>query len=83
MGLQDRDYWKERYDEIQGIRKQPTPYKHYPELRKMKFFKETENGASESQQQRDGRSNEFSFIGKLLITFLVLLGAALAYRYLR
>lgn len=38
MGLQDRDYWKERYDENMGIRSQPKYRKDTSNLEKLKFF---------------------------------------------
>lgn len=38
MGLQDRDYWKERYDENMGIRSQPKYKKDVSQLQKLKFF---------------------------------------------
>lgn len=38
MGLQDRDYWKERYDENMGIRSQPKYQKDVSRLENLKFF---------------------------------------------
>lgn len=38
MGLQDRDYWKERYDENMGIRSQPKYQKDTSNLEKLRFF---------------------------------------------
>lgn len=38
MGLQDRDYWKERYDENMGIRSQPKYHKDISNLEKLRFF---------------------------------------------
>lgn len=38
MGLQDRDYWKERYDENMGIRSQKNHREDTSSLEKMRFF---------------------------------------------
>lgn len=57
MGLQDRDYWRERYDDSLNARR---------DLRDNPF--------------RSGR-NEMSFLGKFILTILLLLVGALAYRY--
>ena len=40
MGLQDRDYWKERYDENMGIRSKPKYRKDTSNLEKLRFFSE-------------------------------------------
>lgn len=69
MGLQDRDYWKERYDENLGVKKE----KHFKSLKRLKFF----------QVRSMGPAHEFSFIGKLAITFAVLFGSAIIYRLFR
>ena len=70
MGLQDRDYWKERYDENLGAKKE----KRLKGLSRLKFFKASSNR---------GTAYEFSFVGKLAITIFVLLGSAIVYRYFR
>ncbi len=46
MGLQDRDYWKERYDQNMGIRSQPQHKKDSSQLRKMRFFSTGEKRSS-------------------------------------
>ena len=46
MGLQDRDYWKERYDENMGIRSQPKYRKNTHQLEKLKFFSASEKPVS-------------------------------------
>jgi len=38
MGQQDRDYWKERYDENMGIRSQPKSRRNQSDLGKLRFF---------------------------------------------
>lgn len=38
MGQQDRDYWKERYDENMGIRSHKKYRKDSNNLEKMRFF---------------------------------------------
>ena len=69
MGLQDRDYWKERYDDNLGVKKE----KRLKSLRRLKFFHATPKGPA----------HEFSFIGKLAISLGVALGCAIIYRLLR
>ena len=69
MGLQDRDYWKERYDENLGVKKG----KRFAKLKGLKFF--------QTAPSRPG--HEFSFIGKLAISLGVALGCAIIYRLLR
>lgn len=69
MGLQDRDYWKERYDENLGVKKE----KRFAKLKRLKFF--------HAAPKRP--AHEFSFIAKLAISFCVALGCAIIYRLLR
>lgn len=69
MGLHDRDYWKERYDESLGVKKE----KRFAKLRRLKFF--------QAAPKRPG--HEFSFISKLAISFGVALGCAIVYRLFR
>ena len=69
MGLQDRDYWRERYDENLGVKKE----KRFASLKRLKFF----------QVRPKGPAHEFSFIGKLAISFGVALGCAIIYRLFR
>lgn len=69
MGQQDRDYWRNRYNKLTGHKPKDS---HGPE-----FYLPYEG------DERLKKTNEFSFIGKLVITIFVFLGAALAYRYLR
>lgn len=57
MGIQDRDYWRERYDENLNARRDPR-----------------DNPFTSGQ-------SEMSFLGKLILTIVVLLVAALVYRY--
>jgi len=38
MGQQDRDYWKERYDENMGIRSQSKSRKSQVDLENLRFF---------------------------------------------
>lgn len=38
MGLQDRDYWKQRYDENMGIRSQPKHRNDTSKLENLSFF---------------------------------------------
>ncbi len=45
MGLQDRDYWKERYDENMGIRSQPKYRKDTSNLEKLRFFSTVKNSS--------------------------------------
>lgn len=46
MGLQDRDYWKDRYDENLGIRSRPNYKKDTAKLEKMRFFSPQKKGGS-------------------------------------
>lgn len=71
MGLQDRDYWKERYDENLGVKKE----KRLKSLKRLKFFR--------SGPRLSRPAHEFSFIGKLAISLGVALGCAIIYRLLR
>lgn len=71
MGLHDRDYWKERYDENLGVKKE----KRLNSLKRLRFFR---SGPRVSMP-----AHEFSFIGKLAITIGVLLSCAIVYRLLR
>lgn len=86
MGLQDRDYWKERYDERMGVRK-PGQGQDPEKLRKMKFFNDPDNSGSENYLPHEVdprlKPNEYSFMGKFVMTLIVLFCAVLAYRYLK
>lgn len=87
MGLQDRDYWKERYDERMGVKKQPQSGEGSEKLQKMKFFKDADGSGQESYMPYEGepqlKPNEYSFMGKFVMTLIVLLCAAMVYRYLK
>lgn len=84
MGLQDRDYWKERYDERMGVRK-PGQSQNPEKLRNMKFFKDADKSGPENYFPHEGdqrlKPNEYSFMGKFVMTLIVLFCAALVYRY--
>lgn len=72
MGLEDRDYYREDYAKKNGMRYNG---------RNATYSKASRMQAVEEPIRNSG--HEFSFLAKLVITLCVLLGSALAYRYLR
>lgn len=91
MGLQDRDYWKERYDERLGVKRPQQPQskgRGSERLEKMKFFRNSPSDAAPDEAISEDVSvkaqpHEFSFIAKLAISFAVALGCAIVYRLFR
>lgn len=88
MGLQDRDYWKERYDERMGVKRHQQPQrrgKGSEKLERMKFFKDPTDSSDSLPHEVDSRQKpeEYSFMGKFVMGLIVLFCAVLAYRYLK
>lgn len=73
MGLEDRDYYREDYAKKNGMRYNA----------RNATYRKTPGIQSNDELTRKPAAHEFSLIAKIAITFCVLLGAALIYRYLR
>ena len=65
MGIQDRDYWKDRYNKSESASRPNTMDPQY----------------WQREKPFSGARQEMSFVAKLVITIVLLLIAALAYRY--
>jgi len=72
MGLEDRDYYREDYAKKNGMRYNARNATY----RKI-------SGVRPNDELTKRPVHEFSLIAKIAITFCVLFGAALIYRYLR
>ncbi len=65
MGIQDRDYWKDRYNKSESASRPNTMDPQY----------------WQREKPFSGAHHEMSFVAKLVITIVLLLMAAMAYRY--
>ena len=65
MGIQDRDYWKDRYNKSEGASRPKTMDPQY----------------WQREKPFSGAQHEMSFVAKLVITIVLLLMAAMTYRY--
>ena len=65
MGIQDRDYWKDRYNKSESASRPNTMDPQY----------------WQREKPFSGAQHEMSFVAKLVITIVLLLMAAMAYRY--
>ena len=65
MGIQDRDYWKDRYNKSESASRPNTMDPQY----------------WQREKPFSGTRHEMSFVAKLVITIVLLLIAAMAYRY--
>ena len=81
MGLQDRDYWKERYDERMGANKpQQQGSKDTAKLEKLKFFDEADGSSPEKTKQSSQKS---TFMDKFLWVMGFVTGTCLYFGYFR
>lgn len=76
MGLEDRDYYREDYAKKNGM-------KYNPRNATYRSAQQNQDIPARRDEPQSPEANEYSFIGKFVMTVIVLSCAAMAYRYLR